>query len=187
MSVVRKRKRAPLPSQQELLRMFRYDPVEGRLWRVLEVLSKRRIAKNLGNLREVTAKPSSERVIVTIGRFQYPATQVIYKMVTGVDCQNYVRHLDGNLKNMKWDNLLPLAVAPPVEDKKANVVSAANDDAVIAKAITKRSINSMQRGTKLALKSGELISVIFAKFNEDDEIFEVVGRLDNGVVVTCNV
>ena len=90
----------PLPPQDELLRLFNYDPLTGILrWRVRpHAHSGRREGEEAGNLAVLGYR------VVTIDYEIYKVHRVIWKMVTGEDADT-VDHVDRNKVNNRFANL----------------------------------------------------------------------------------
>lgn len=91
-----------LPSQEELHRLFSYDPVTGVLtWKV------RPNPKALHVRPGKTAGfPSTGgHLVIVLACIRYYAHRVIWKMVTGDEPDRQVDHIDGDKTNNRWANL----------------------------------------------------------------------------------
>lgn len=92
----------PLPSQDNLLRLFAYDPLTGRLTWKTQSNRTDLIGAEVG-----TINTKSGYRLVGIGRIYYYAHRIIWKMMTGVDPLDQVDHRDGDRDNNRWVNLRP--------------------------------------------------------------------------------
>jgi hypothetical protein len=87
-----------LPSQEELRRLFDYDPLTGELrWQ-------RSQGSRLAGALAGRIRPDGY-LIVGISRVYYLSHRLIWKMVLGSDPVAFVDHRDGNKLNNRWDNL----------------------------------------------------------------------------------
>lgn len=99
-------KRAPvkgLPSQDELLRAFRYDEMSGKIFR------RHREGNSWFNSRFADSEAGYEAddgyIKIKYGGATYLAQRIIWKMMTGEDPKGSVDHIDGVKKNNLWENL----------------------------------------------------------------------------------
>jgi hypothetical protein len=94
-------KRAPikqLPSRNELLQLFSYNPENGDLhWRVRS--GPRAAGQRVGTINW------RGYLVIGIDRVYYYAGRIIWKMMTGTDPEAWIDHIDGNRTNNKWSNL----------------------------------------------------------------------------------
>lgn len=96
-----------LPSQEELLRLFNYDPDSG-------VMSWRANPKHYGTASGKLGTVSSCGYLYVGVRdghgakFKtYIAHRIIWKMMTGEDPVDQIDHIDGDRLNNRWSNLRP--------------------------------------------------------------------------------
>ena len=82
-----------LPSADELLSVFSYNPETGELSRI-------------HSKRKVGSRNPKGYLVVSYKGGCYPATRLIWMMVTGEDPKDYfIDHIDRNPHNNKWSNL----------------------------------------------------------------------------------
>lgn len=92
----------PLPSLDELNRLFTYEPDTGALrWKHRPEMRRCHNSKWTGKIAGTT---HGSYVDVSIGDRMYAAHRIIWKMMTGAD-PNVIDHKDRNPANNKWDNL----------------------------------------------------------------------------------
>ena len=83
----------PVPSADELLSVFSYDPQSGEL-------------SKIGSKRKVGTRNVKGHLVVSYKKSGYPATRLIWMMMTGEDPKDYfIDHIDRNPYNNKWSNL----------------------------------------------------------------------------------
>lgn len=87
-----------LPSQEELLRIFEYDPESGILRYRID-----HGARKAGE--EPRPRLSHPYLIVKINGKKTLAQRVIWKMMTGEDPPETVDHIDRKKRNNRWSNL----------------------------------------------------------------------------------
>jgi len=106
----------PLPSQEELLRMFSYDPETGRLaWKSISPKSYRVwIGREAGTVKD------DKYIDVRIGSHGYKAHRIIWKMMTGHDPMLHIDHKDGDGTNNRWSNLREASRANNQANRKPN-------------------------------------------------------------------
>jgi hypothetical protein len=96
----------PLPSCEELHRLFAYDPTTGKLtWRLKPHQKAQRIqpGDDVGTVK----KGRGNYLSIGIGRKYYLAHRIIWKMTTGDDPADQIDHVDGDRLNNRWNNLRP--------------------------------------------------------------------------------
>lgn len=94
------RERTPMPSQEDLLSVFRYEPQTGEIFWVNPPKFQRKLA---GKLAFQKSERSGYKVGDLYGK-TFKAHRIIWKMMTG-DEPDEVDHIDGNRGNNSWDNL----------------------------------------------------------------------------------
>lgn len=92
-----------LPAQEELLTLFRYDEVSGKIFR------RSREGNNWFNSRFAGSEAGYESadgyIKIKYQGASYLAQRIIWKMVTGFDPEGSVDHIDGVKNNNRWGNL----------------------------------------------------------------------------------
>lgn len=108
----------PLPSLEELGRLFTYDAESGILrWRVRP--NKHAVRINPGD--EAGTIGFKGYLIVGIGRSYFLAHRLIWKMVTGQDPVDQVDHHDTDRLNNRWTNLRPATNGPNIANSRLRV------------------------------------------------------------------
>lgn len=98
----------PLPSQEELHKLLRYEPSTGALyWRerspttkANRIFNKTFVGRPAGYLQKRYGY-----IIVEIFVVHYKAHRVIWKMMTGTDPREWIDHIDQDRSNNRWENL----------------------------------------------------------------------------------
>ena len=89
-----------LPSQEELLRRFSYNPEIGEVrWNAM--VGMRGIPGTIAGHKQ---KTSGYWVLMVDWRTYY-AQRIIWKMMTGSDPEEQIDHIDGDRMNNRWSNL----------------------------------------------------------------------------------
>ncbi len=90
----------PLPSQEELLKLYTYDPESGTLTHAVYKNSQAQVGTIAGHLK------SDGYVTVQVKRKHYYISRVIWMLMTGNDPgELYVDHIDRDRSNNRWSNL----------------------------------------------------------------------------------
>ena len=112
----RKRTRKPLPSQERLNELFRYDPETGKLIRKISVSGGGQVGTEAGN----TSSSGQRRICVDY--ITYPASHVIWMMMHGetVEHPKCIWYIDGNPLNLALRNL-------EIVSKKPNTTALTED------------------------------------------------------------
>jgi hypothetical protein len=93
----------PLPSCEELHRLFAYDPLTGKLtWKAHPHPQARRIVPGM---EAGTIRTRCHYLAVGIRRDYFYAHRIIWKIMTGNDPIDQIDHIDGDRLNNRWDNL----------------------------------------------------------------------------------
>jgi hypothetical protein len=110
------KKANPLPSQEDLKRLLRYEPSSGKLFwrkRTPEMFAQAEVHSAAHTCAQWNSRFAGREALVKenigyrCGRLNYQyvlAHRVIWKMVTGVEPVE-VDHIDGDRSNNRWNNL----------------------------------------------------------------------------------